>query len=214
MITVHSFVFNPFSENTYVLFDETKECVIIDPGCFTKNEQEELISFIQQKELTPKMVLNTHCHIDHVLGNSFVKSKYNIPLWIPKEEVSTFNAVPAYAEPYGFAGYRHASAEHLIEEGEEIKFGNSVLKTIYAPGHSAGHVAFVNKEQKICVSGDILFYGSIGRTDLPGGDFETLINSIHNKIFVLSDDTTVYCGHGQSTTIGHEKATNPFCAVS
>lgn len=214
MITIHSFVFNPFSENTYVLYDETNECIIIDPGCFTKNEQEELTAFISAKELTPRLVINTHGHIDHVLGNAFVKTHYSIPLWIPKEEESTFNAVPTYAAPYGFDGYEHASTDHLIEEGEIITFGNSSLSTIFAPGHSAGHVAFVNEAQNLCIGGDILFDGSIGRTDLPGGDFETLIKSIHEKLFKLNDNTIVYPGHGPTTTIGKEKASNPFCAVN
>lgn len=214
MITVHSFVFNPFGENTYVLFDETNECLIIDPGCFSKDEQNEITSFIKENNLNPKMVLNTHCHIDHVLGNALMKNEFSIPLWIPKAEESTFNAVPTYSGAYGFEAYEHATVDHFIEAREEIKFGNSTLETIYAPGHSAGHVAFVNKEQKICISGDILFYGSIGRTDLPGGDFETLIKSIHTKLFALTDDTTVYSGHGPTTTIGQEKATNPFCAVN
>lgn len=214
MITIHSFVFNPFSENTYVLYDETNECIIIDPGCFTKNEQEELTSFVSSNGLTPKLVLNTHGHIDHVLGNAFVKEFYSVPLWIPKEEESTFNAVPTYAGSYGFDGYEHATADHLVKDGENITFGNSSLTTIFAPGHSAGHVAFVNKDQNICIGGDILFNGSIGRTDLPGGNFEALINSIHTKLFALKDNTTVYPGHGPKTTIGKEKASNPFCAVN
>lgn len=213
MITVHSFVFNPFAENTYLLYDETKECVIIDPGCFSKNEQNDIVSYIEQNNLTPILLLNTHGHIDHVLGNNFIKEKYNIPLWIPENEESTYNAVPTYAGVYGFEGYDHAAADYLIPDNEFIKFGNSELETMYAPGHSAGHVAFVNKEQKICVGGDILFNGSIGRTDLPGGDFETLIRSIHSRLFELNDETIVYPGHGSTTTIAHEKATNPFCAL-
>lgn len=214
MITVHSFVFNPFSENTYVLFDETKECIIIDPGCFTKNEENELVSFIDEGQLTPKLLLNTHGHIDHVLGNTFVKSKYGIPLWVPEKEESTYNAVSTYAGAYGFDSYNHADIDHLISNDETIEFGNSELKTLFAPGHSAGHVAFVNEAQNLCIGGDILFNGSIGRTDLPGGNFETLINSIHSKLFVLKDETIVYPGHGPTTTIAREKTTNPFCAIN
>ena len=214
MITVHSFVFNPFSENTYVLYDETSECVIIDPGCFSQDERMQITSFITDQNLIPQMVLNTHCHIDHVLGNSFIKKEFGIPLWIPKGEESTFNSVPTYSDMYGFGGYEHAAVDHFVEENEEIGFGNSTLDTIYGPGHSAGHVAYVNEKQKICISGDILFYGSIGRTDLPGGNFETLIKSIHTKLFALNNETIVYSGHGPVTTIGHEKATNPFCAIN
>jgi len=214
MITIKTFVFNPFSENTYLLYDETKECVIIDPGCFTKNEEEELIDFIKTNQLIPKVILNTHCHIDHVIGNQFIKTEFNIPLWIPINEEDTFNAVPSYAGSYGFEGYKHATVDKFINDHEEVKFGSSTLKTILAPGHSAGHVAFVNLDQNICFGGDILFNGSIGRTDLPRGDFDTLIKSIKDRLFILNDSTVVYPGHGSTTTIKHEKASNPFCSIN
>jgi len=214
MITIKTFVFNPFSENTYLLYDETKECVIIDPGCFTKNEEDEIINFIETNKLIPKVILNTHCHIDHVIGNLFLKKTLKIPLWIPKNEEDTYNAVPSYASSYGFEGYQHAPVDKFIEDNEEVKFGNSTLQTILAPGHSAGHVAFINQDENICIGGDILFNGSIGRTDLPRGDFDTLIKSIKNRLYVLNDSTIVYPGHGPTTTIKHEKETNPFCAIN
>ncbi len=210
MITVKTFVFNPFSENTYILFDETKECVIIDPGCFDKKEEEEITSFITSNKLIPKYILITHGHIDHVLGINYLKHKLNIPVWIPKEEEQTYNAVPSYSGSYGFNNYKHTPANYLINEGEEILFGTSSLHTIYAPGHSAGHAAFINTDENICIGGDILFSGSIGRVDLPGGDYDTLIKSIKEKLFVLNESMVVYPGHGPTTTIKQEKATNPF----
>ncbi|MCF6360352.1 MAG: MBL fold metallo-hydrolase [Cyclobacteriaceae bacterium] len=212
MITVKTFVFNPFSENTYILYDETKECVIIDPGCFDSNEQAEITSFINDNQLFPKYILITHGHIDHVLGVNYLKNKFDIPVWVPKEEEATYNAVPSYAGSYGFENYSHTPANYLISEGEEILFGSSSLKTILAPGHSAGHVAFVNIQENICIGGDILFSGSIGRVDLPGGDYDTLITSIKEKLFVLNDAMVVYPGHGATTTIKIEKESNPYFA--
>ncbi len=210
MIKIETLVFNPFKENTYILYDETKECVIIDPGCFDAEEEQEIISFLDDNNLTAKYILITHGHIDHVLGVNFLKNKLNIPVWIPQEEESTYNAVPNYANSYGFGSYTHTPADYLMSEGEEITFGSSSLKTIFAPGHSAGHAAFVNVEENICIGGDILFNESIGRVDLPGGDYDTLIKSIKEKIFVLNESMVVYPGHGPTTTIAHEKANNPF----
>lgn len=210
MITVKTFVFNPFSENTYILYDETKECVIIDPGCFDNKEQHEITDFIKSNNLIPKYILITHGHIDHVLGINFLKNTLNIPIGVPNKEEETYNAVSSYASSYGFDGYKHSPADFLIDDGESINFGNSSLTTVYAPGHSAGHVAFLNKDENICIGGDILFSGSIGRVDLPGGDYDTLINSIKNKLFTLNDSMVIYPGHGPTTTIKQEKATNPF----
>ncbi len=210
MITVKTFVFNPFSENTYILFDETKECVIIDPGCFDKKEEDEIVSFITSNKLIPTYILITHGHIDHVLGVNYLKNELNIPVWVPKEEEQTYNAVPSYSESYGFGNYKHTPADYLINEGEKILFGTSSLNTIYAPGHSAGHAAFINIDENICIGGDILFSGSIGRVDLPGGDYDTLIKSIKEKLFTLNESMVVYPGHGPTTTIKQEKATNPF----
>lgn len=210
MITIEALVFNPFKENTYILYDKTKECVIIDPGCLGAAEESEIISFLTNNSLKAKYILITHGHIDHVLGVNYLKNKLKIPVWIPENEESTYNAVSSYASSYGFPNYTHTPADYLIKEGEIIKFGNSSLNTIFAPGHSAGHVAFVNTDENICIGGDILFNGSIGRVDLPGGDYDTLINSIREKIFVLNESMVVYPGHGPTTTIAHEKATNPF----
>lgn len=213
MIKIDSFTFNPFMENTYVLSDSTGEAVIIDPGCYEKHEEEELATFVEENNLKVKLLLNTHGHIDHVLGNSFVKNKYQVPFWIGKEDLATLKSVEAYASNYGFPNYTHTEPDHFLSEGNTVSFGESVLDVLFVPGHAAGHIAFVNESQRMCIGGDVLFQQSIGRTDLPGGNFETLIQSIHNKFFPLPNDTVVYPGHGPATTIGHEKAHNPFCAI-
>ncbi len=201
-------------ENTYVVYDETKEAVVIDPGCYEKEEQEILADFIADEGLKVVKLLNTHCHIDHVLGNQFVKDKYNVELYIHEKDEETLKAVKVYAPAYGFAHYHEASADHYLNEGEQVTFGQSAFDILFVPGHAPGHVAFVNASQNLCIGGDVLFDGSIGRTDLPGGNMDQLIKSIHDKMFALHDDTVVYTGHGNSTTIGKEKATNPFCAIA
>ena len=211
---IQTFVFNDLQENTYVLYDETKECVIIDPGCYEKEEQEELVNFIHAGGLQVKFLLNTHCHIDHVLGNAFVKAKYKMKLYIHPTEVAVLKSVPLYAPVYGFNQYQVSEADAYLEEGDSVKFGNQVLEVLFVPGHSPGHIAFYNRKENYVIAGDVLFYNSIGRTDLPGGNFNTLINSIHQKLFNLPDNTTVFPGHGPDTTIGFEKKTNPFCALT
>jgi len=201
-------------ENTYILSDETGECVIIDPGCIEPIEKKELSDYVESNELKVKYLLNTHGHIDHVLGNYYVKDRYGVPLLIHRLDEATLRSVSAYAPVYGFPGYEETEQDDYLEEGKSISFGNSSLEIIFVPGHAPGHIAFVNKEQSICISGDVLFDGSIGRTDLPGGDFDTLIKSIHTQIFPLGDSMVVYPGHGSETTVGKEKISNPFCAIS
>lgn len=214
MIQIQSFVFNAFQENTYVVFDETNEALVIDPGCYEKDEQEELVEFIESKELKVVKLLNTHCHIDHVLGNHFIKDKYKVNLYIHQEDEETLKSVEVYAPAYGFAQYTGALIDDFFVEGDIIEFGNSKFDIVFVPGHAPGHVAFISEEQNICIGGDVLFDGSIGRTDLPGGNFEQLIQSIHQKLFVLNDEIVIYPGHGATTTIGKEKTSNPFCAIS
>ena len=202
--------FNPFQENTYLLHDETKECVVVDPGCYDKREQEELKKYIADKGLKVVRLLNTHCHIDHVLGNKFVADTYGVELEIHPEDEQTLRSVPAYAPVYGFPMYAEQLPARYLKEGENVTFGNTELEVIFTPGHAPGHVVFYHKEDKTVIGGDVLFQGSIGRTDLPGGDFDTLIQSIKSKLFTLPDDVTVYPGHGPETTIGYEKKYNPF----
>ena len=214
MIQVQRFVFNPFEENTYVVFDETKEALIIDPGNYEAYENQELDEFISSNKLVVKYLLNTHCHIDHVLGNSHVKAKYKVPFLIHKNEEPVLRAVKSYSSNYGFAAYHEQLPDGFLQEGDKVRWGLSEFDVLFLPGHAPGHVGFYSAAQKILVSGDVLFQHSIGRTDLPGGNFDTLINSIHQKLFVLPDNVVVHCGHGQETTIGEEKVNNPFCALN
>ena len=213
MISVNMFTFNALQENTFVLADETKECIIVDPGCQTKEERDTLRNFISENQLHVVELVNTHCHIDHVLGNAFVKDTYHVKLTIHKKDEPTLYANKIIAPIYGIVNYEESQPDRFVEEGGFISFGKSQLEVLFVPGHAPGHIALVDRAQNICIGGDVLFQGSIGRTDLPGGDFDTLISSIHNKIFPLGDDMKVYCGHGQATTVGKEKKTNPFCAL-
>lgn len=214
MLKVQSFVFNPFQENTYILFDETNECVIIDPGCGDEDENKILSSFIEKNKLTVKLLLNTHCHIDHVLGNYFVKEKFKVKFLMHEADLPVLKAVKVYAPNYGIAQYTEAEPDGFLKESDIVQFGNQSLKVLFVPGHAPGHIAFYDEVNQIVIGGDVLFYNSIGRTDLPGGNYEQLINSIHQKLFTLPDDVTVYPGHGPETTIGIEKKTNPFCALT
>jgi len=214
MVSIQTFVFNPFQENTIVVFDETREAVVIDPGCYEPEERKELDDFIATQKLTVKHLLNTHCHIDHVLGNDYVKDRYNVKLMIHAYDEPVLRAVKTYAPNYGFGRYHEALPDQFLKEGDTVQFGNTTLRVLFLPGHSPGHIGFYNREQKVILSGDVLFEGSIGRTDLPGGDYNTLIDSIHQKLFTLPDDVVVYPGHGRTTTLGEEKISNPFCALS
>lgn len=210
-MTVRFFTFGPFYENTYVVHDKG-EAMIIDPGCSAAEEERDLDNYIQEQSLQVKLLLNTHCHVDHVQGNYFVKEKYNVPFRIHRMEEDVLRAVKAYAFNYGFDRYQEISPDSYLEENEVVPLGNSRWKVLLVPGHSPGHIAFYNEEAKAVLSGDVLFEQSIGRTDLPGGDFDTLMGSIRQKLFALPDDVKVYPGHGGATTIGREKKTNPYCA--
>lgn len=210
MITVTPFVNNPYQENTYMLSDETGACVIIDPGMYTSAEQNEIVNFINANKLKPELLLNTHCHIDHVLGNKFVFDNYGLKPQFNKGELPLLHSIPSYAPQQGFRYEISPEPEIFLPESGTISFGNSTLELIFAPGHSPAHLCFYNKESNVLIGGDVLFNGSIGRTDLPGGNYETLISSIKNNLFILPDNTIVYPGHGPATTIGHEKQHNPF----
>lgn len=210
MINVFHLTFNDFAENTFILWDETREAVIIDPGCSNYDERQRLKQFIDNEHLTPVALLGTHAHIDHVLGNAFVKETYKIPYYLHPKEVAVLQYTISRAEFYGFKGYVGIEPNVLIEEGDTIKFGNSELAVLFVPGHTPGHVAYYNLEENICVNGDVLFRGSIGRTDFPMCNHQDLIDSIEQKMFALPNNMRVYTGHGASTTIGHEKEWNPF----
>lgn len=213
MLQIKTFTFNPFQENTYVISSQG-EAVVIDPGNSDKQETTQLDQYIATENLTVKYLLNTHCHIDHVLGNYHVKEKYKVPFMIHQTELPVLRAVKSYAGNYGFPMYTEALPDSFLKESDVIKLGNAEASVLFVPGHAPGHIAFYFEKEKQILAGDVLFQSSIGRTDLPGGDFETLINSIHQKLFTLPDDVTVHAGHGPTTTIGEEKVSNPFCALS
>jgi glyoxylase-like metal-dependent hydrolase (beta-lactamase superfamily II) len=211
MIKIQSFTFNGFKENTYVLFDESKKCIIIDPGCYEQNEKLELERFIVDNELEPVKLINTHCHIDHVLGNRFVAEKWSLDLEMHELDLPTLHSVKDYCQLYGFHNYEESpDPSTFLKEGDKIHFGNSSLDVLFTPGHAPGHIVLYSNEQHFVIGGDVLFQMSIGRTDLPGGDYDTLINSIKDKLLPLDEQTKVYSGHGPSTTIGYEKTNNPF----
>jgi glyoxylase-like metal-dependent hydrolase (beta-lactamase superfamily II) len=210
MIKIHRLVFNPFQENTYIIYDETKECVIVDCGCYTVSEQDEITSFISENQLIPKYAINTHCHIDHVLGITFVKEKYGIEAIAHGEELLMLQMLPQHALMFGISIDSAPEVEITVSDGDTIKFGNTELKVIHTPGHTRGGICFYSEVCNFLVSGDTLFEGSIGRTDLPGGNYDTIIGSIKAKLLTLNQTTTVYPGHGSETTIAIEKSSNPF----
>jgi hydroxyacylglutathione hydrolase len=210
MATVQSFVNNPYQENTYLLFDETGECVIIDPGMYTAAEQNAVVAFIRDNNLKPVLLLNTHCHIDHVLGNKFVFEQYGLKPQFHEGESEVLAAVVAYAPAMGFRYDPSPLPDTFLPETGTVEFGNTQLQLIFAPGHSPAHLCFYDTAANILIGGDVLFRNSIGRTDLPGGNYSTLIKSIEEKLFLLPDDCIVYPGHGPETTIGYEKQTNPY----
>jgi glyoxylase-like metal-dependent hydrolase (beta-lactamase superfamily II) len=208
---IKSFTFNPFQENTYVVYTDSKDAVIVDPGCYTREEKQHLIDFITENQLTIHAILNTHCHIDHVLGNSFLMQEYRVDLYAHPLDLPTLEMVPYAAKMYGFEGYETSPLPtQLLADEQTLQFGGIVLNVLVGPGHAPGHVAFYNAENGIILSGDILFRGSFGRYDLPGGDLETLKKTLKDVMFQLPEHTVVYSGHGIETTIGEEKKFNPI----
>jgi hydroxyacylglutathione hydrolase len=210
---VHAFTFNPVYENTYVLADETGACVIVDPGCYSASEQAALKNFIAQHGLKPERLLNTHCHLDHVFGNAWVAETWNLGLEIHRDDLPVLNAFNDSCARFGLRGGYQPEPMAWLEEGVDVTFGNTTLQVFFTPGHSPGSVSFYHAPSLQLISGDVLFQGSIGRTDLPGGDFPTLEKSIHEKLFILPDAVRVYSGHGEPTTIGFEKKHNPFVGL-
>ncbi|MGV3530451.1 MAG: MBL fold metallo-hydrolase [Flavisolibacter sp.] len=210
MLTVQSFTFNPVQENTYVVYNENKECCIIDPGCYFASEEQALKDFVIKNELKPLWLLNTHCHLDHIFGNRFVYAEFGLLLHIHPREEQMLEMGPASGQVYQLPFVNYDAELKFINESDEIRIGDDVLKVLFTPGHSPGHVSFYSAENKFVISGDVLFQGSVGRTDLPGGDFALLEQSIKTQLYTLPGDTIVYCGHGDSTTIGDEIKTNPF----
>ena len=208
---VEIFTGNPIQQNGSIVYNEQKDAVIIDPSCYERYEQEEWMDFIRTKDLKVHAVLNTHCHIDHITGNAFFVEKLGVPFYAHKEELFTLSFADRSAQMYGLAAYVPSpEPTDYVTDNQLLKFGNLELKVIFGPGHSVGHVAFYSEADKILIGGDVLFYGSIGRTDLPGGNHTMLIKNIKEKILILPDDVTVYPGHGGETTIGFERSHNYY----
>lgn len=210
MINIETITFNPYQENTYILYDEKKNCIIVDPGMHDHYEEQQFRSFIDTNGLNPQLLLNTHCHIDHVLGNNFIFEEWGLKPLFHEGEIPVLIAVQNYAPQTGLRYQASPIPEEFLQDNQEIILGDHVLKTILAPGHSPAHLCFYSANQSFLIGGDVLFRNSIGRTDLPGGDHETLLESIKKRIYTLPDDTVVYPGHGPSTSIAFEKQTNPF----
>ena len=206
------FEFNPIAVNTYVLYDKTGECVIVDPACFYPNEQEALVKFIKDKKLVVKHILNTHLHFDHVFGVNFVEKQFGVKMQAHKADEFLLETMNEQLAMFGFTpnGDYVPTIGKYIDENDTIEFGNQKLSIMHVPCHSPGSIVFYNKEQNIAVSGDVLFNGSIGRTDLPQANHRQLIEGIKTKLLVLPPDTLVYPGHGPATNIKGEMRHNPF----
>jgi len=210
MLTIKSFEFSPIQENTYILYNEFNDCIIIDPGCYFDAEKEELAAFILSNNLLPKMLVNTHCHLDHVFGNKFISEKYNLMLNIHEKEKAVLAFAPTSGLMYDMPFDNYSGDFNLLNEGDTVTLGKDELKVLLVPGHSPGSLAFYSAENKFVISGDALFKNSIGRTDLPGGNHEQLIKSIKEQLLTLPEETLVYSGHGPLTKIGDEKKNNPY----
>jgi glyoxylase-like metal-dependent hydrolase (beta-lactamase superfamily II) len=210
MLTVQSFTFNPVQENSYVVYNDKKQCCIIDPGCYFASEEKELKDFIENNELQPVYLLNTHCHLDHIFGNRFVSKAFALELYLHKLEKPVLEYGPISGQMWQMPFDNYDGPLHFLDEGDGVRIGEDELEVLFTPGHSPGSISFYSAAQKFLISGDVLFQGSVGRTDLPGGDFRILEETIKTKLYTLPGDTIVYAGHGGSTTIADEQKANPF----
>ncbi len=210
MIT-KTFTVNPFSMNCYIYWDEkSKEGVIIDPGAFEDFEKDEILDYIHSIGIGIKLILNTHGHIDHILGNDWAKKTFNVPLLMHKDDMPLIEKAPEQGAMFGVVFPKPPEPDMFIDETDTIKFAGSEFKIIHTPGHSPGSVCFIDEKEKVIFGGDVVFCGSIGRTDLWMGDIEVLLDSIKNKIFSYPDDFIIYAGHMEETSIGEERENNPF----
>lgn len=208
---IKKFEFNHFPVNTYLISDETGEAAVIDCGCYFPEEEELFKNYLTDHNLSLKLVLNTHLHLDHAFGNAFLEEQYGLSPITNEAEVTQLPNLAMQSQPFGIKLRRDGSeVTQFINDGETVRFGNTTLKAILIPGHSPGGLAFYCEDAKVVFVGDILFKGSIGRTDLWGGNYDLLISGIKSKLLALPDDTVVYSGHGPETTIGYEKRTNTF----
>jgi hydroxyacylglutathione hydrolase len=210
MLIVKQFTFNPLQENTYVVHNKEGECCIIDPGCYFDYERRELSDYIQKENLTPRYLLNTHCHLDHIFGNRFVHEEYNLPLHLHEKEKWVLDYAPSAGQAWGLPIQQYEGPTVFVGEQSTIDLGADAFSILLTPGHSPGSICFYSAISSFIISGDVLFRQSIGRTDLPGGDHDHLLESIATKLWPLPPETIVYPGHGPQTTIGYEKKHNPF----
>ncbi len=210
MLQVMSFTFNPFSENTYVLSDENRNCIIIDPGMYQSQEEQVLAAYIRNAGLKPIALLNTHCHIDHIFGNTWVSETYGLELQAHKLETQVLEMGKSSALMYGLHYNESVKIANFIDETDVIRLGDNELEIFFTPGHSPGSISFYSRKDGFLISGDVLFRNSIGRSDLPGGNHHTLIESIKSKLLVLPGQTRVFSGHGPETSIDYESMHNPF----
>jgi len=210
MLNIEAFVFNAFQENTYVLYNEQKQCWIIDPGMYDEREINGFIQYLNDNKLEPQAIINTHGHLDHIFGIKALKDKYNIRFGIHEGETPVLNNAVGSAMLFGFQMSENPIPDFYIKEGETISLGDDKLEVRFTPGHSPGSVSFYYPNGNWVIAGDALFAGSIGRTDLPGGNHEILLNSIHTQLFNLPGNTLVYSGHGPATSIENEVRYNPF----
>jgi glyoxylase-like metal-dependent hydrolase (beta-lactamase superfamily II) len=214
MLTVQSFTFNPVQENTYVVYNDKGDCCIIDPGCYFASEEQELTGFIESRKLRPVLLLNTHCHLDHIFGNRFVAQRYSLKLHIHPLEKPVLDYGPASGQLWQLPFDNYEGDLVYLEEGGIVNLGEDEMEVLFTPGHSPGSISFYSAQNKFIIAGDVLFSGSIGRTDLPGGDYNTLETSIKTRLYTLPSDVIVYAGHGNSTTIGDEMKSNPFVRMT
>ncbi len=210
MLTVQFFTYNPFQENTYLIFNDQKEAIIIDPGCYSKPEQQSLLQYISDQKLKLVQLVNTHCHLDHIFGNNLIASTFGLDLNIHPNEQQVLQLAPQAGAMYGVPVQPYTGRVQLLNEGDIVKLGQDEFKVLLTPGHSPGSICLYHKDEGFVIGGDVLFRDSIGRTDLPGGNHQALLISIRDQLFTLPPNVTVYPGHGPATTIGHEKEHNPF----
>jgi hydroxyacylglutathione hydrolase len=210
MIVVQKFVFNSFAVNTYVVSGKNRECIIVDPACMNQEEERQLSAYIHDNHLTPSMMVNTHYHVDHILGNAFVCETYGLKPIAHRKGELFWETAREFGTVFGLNIRQVVKPEIFVEEGDVLVADNIELRVLYTPGHAAGSICLVNDRQQFVITGDVLFYGSIGRTDLPTGDYDQLKESIEQKLFTLPVEYAVLPGHGPETTIGYEKLNNPF----
>lgn len=209
-ISLHYFTFNPFSENTYLMFNDSGEAVVIDPGMSNITEQQLFLKAIEERSLKVVALFNTHGHIDHIMGNAFVKERFKVPFYAHEKCAETIAMGVSVASMYGLHYDPSPAPDHFITEETGFQFGDRQLEVRFVPGHAPGHLALVCHEERLVIAGDVLFKGSVGRVDLPGGDGAELARSIQEKMYTLPEDYRVFCGHGPATTIGEERRSNPF----